>query len=172
MKRRHILAAGALLLLALGAWAQNKKTEDVEGKIRAAAFGYYSSMAMGDYESLSKSVRHPFIVLKDGVLTRRDEKASRVLLTEIADKVKQSRITNEDKGRILGNMIALFDDASVQFVGANTAHLTFVLKYGARDVGDSLNTLLVHKYPQGAWRVIGEITDSAPVPPSYLLDIP
>ena len=74
-----------------------------------------------DAENLLKSTRHPFIIVRDGVLLRREEKASRSLLAAVADRIKQSRISNEEKGRILGNMIALFDDASVQFVGASTA---------------------------------------------------
>ena len=53
-----------------------------------------------------------------------------------------------------------------------TAHLTFVMKLGTKESGDTLGTFLLHRSPEGMWKVIGEITDSRPVPPSYLLELP
>src|SRR5205085_2940839 len=157
---------------ALAGWAQEKKREDVEGKVRAAAFGYYSSTAFGDADELMKVTRHPLTIIKDGAITQRDEKSTRGLLASVAERIKKSGLKNEDKGKILGNMIAIFDEASVQFVGASTAHLTFVMKLGTKESGDTLGTFLLHRTPEGMWKVIGEITDSRPVPPSYLLELP
>jgi len=155
-----------------GALAQVKQKQDEEGKIKAAAFAYYSSTVFGEIDDLLKVARHPLTIVKDGAVSRRDLKQSRALLTSVAEKMKEAGVKNEDRGRILGNMIGVFDDSSVQFVGARTAHLTFVMRFGTQQSGDSLGTLLVHRLPDGAWKVIGEITDSAPVPPSYLLEVP
>ena len=159
-------------VLAAAAWAQEKKKEDVEGKVRAAAFGYFSATALGDAESLLKVARHPLLIIKDGAVANRSEKESRNLLAGVALKLKEKAMTNEDKGKLLGTMIQVFDEASVQFVGASTAHLTFVMKFGTRETGDALNTLLLTRNPQGGWKVFGEITDSAPVPPAYLGEMP
>ena len=169
--RRRAIAALALFFVACGAtvWSQVKKQEDVEGKIRAAAFGYYSATVFGEAEDFTKVTRHPLTIIKDGAVKTRDDKASRALLASFAERIKKSGLTNVDKGKILGNMIVLFDEASVQFVGANSAHLTFLMKHGAKDSGDTLGTLLLHRTADGLWKVFGEITDSAPVPPSYLV---
>ena len=174
MKKTYMLP---LLILMSGSvspagWAQEKKREDVEGKVRAAGFGYFTATALGDAPGLMKVTRHPLLVIKDGLTGSRHEKGSRLLLSGIAERLKQSGTSNEQKGRLLGSMIQVFDEASVQFVGANTAHLTFVIKFGTREAGDKLNTLLLHRGPQGAWKVIGEITDSEPVPPTYLVELP
>ena len=176
MKSKRIAAVFAVWIglgLAAATWAQEqKKTQDVEGKVRAAGFAYYLATVFGDAEGYLKASRIPLTVIKDGTITQRDEKGARALLAGIGERVRKSGITNDDKGRMAGNMIAIFDDANVQFVGANTAHLTFLIKLGPKAVGDTLGTLILHRDMTGNWRVIGEITDSSPIPPSYLIDLP
>ena len=171
MTRRHkisLILAVSIATCAGVVVAQVKKKEDVEGRVRAAAFGYFSATVFGDTDDLAKVARHPLTIIKNGTVSSRDEKASRALLASVAERVKKSGISNADKGKILGNMIAVFDEASVQFVGANSAHLTFLMKQGAKESGDTLGTFILHRASDGLWRVFGEITDSAPVPPSYL----
>src|SRR5205814_3631317 len=93
------------------------------------------------------------------------------MLAQIAERSKASKLTDDDRKQMVGNMIRIFEEATVQFVGANTAELTFLIRPGAKkEDGDSLGTFVLHR-SGGEWEVVMEITDSAPVPPSYQLDV-
>ena len=149
-----------------------KKRVDVEGQIRAASMQYYSSMIFADFEIYQKVSRSPVAVLRDGALTHRDETAAKKLIGQLAEKLKSSKLSDEDRRQMVGNMVRVFEEASVQFVGASTAELTFLIRPGAKkEDGDSLGTFVLHRSGD-QWRVVMEITDSAPVPPAYLQDVP
>jgi hypothetical protein len=172
--QRHRIAI--TVLIAIGATAaiaqQKAKRDDVEGQIRLTSFRYYLSTVFGDGDDYFKVVRMPLAVLKDGAISNRDEKASRVFLSQLAERAKGKNFSNEDKSQIAKNMITLFDEASVQFIGANTAELTFPIAKGSKpEDGDRMGTFVLHK-ENGKWMIIMEVTDSAPVPQSYLLDVP
>ena len=173
MPKQRIALTAIAIVIAVTAFAQQKaKHANVEGEIRLASFQYYLATVFGDSDEYFKVARMPLSLLKDGVTTNRDEKASRAFLSQLADRVKARNYSNDDKSQIAKNMIALFDDASVQFVGANTAELTFLVAKGSKpEEGDRMGTFILHK-ESGKWMVIMEVTDSTPIPPSYLLDVP
>lgn len=164
----------AVVLTGAAGWqalAQDKKpVRDAEGRVRAAAFGYYSSTIFGDADEHMKAARMPIQIIRDGAVTQHDEKATRALLARIVARYKAQNLTADDQKRITANMIAVFDDAAVQFIGANTATLTFLIHQGEGGSGDSLGLLVLHRKEEH-WLVIQEITDSAPIPPAYLLDL-
>jgi hypothetical protein len=158
--------------LGLAAWAQAKKAgegpEQVEGQVRKAAFQYYATMILGAADEHLKVTRMPLYVVRDGVGENRDEKATRTLLNGFAERMKAAKTTDEDKKEIVKNVIGIFDEASIQFVGSNTAALTFLIHHGKTEKeGDHLGTLMLYK-KDGAWKVISEVTDSTAVPPEYL----
>lgn len=167
-KRTYIVMALALTIAAVvGARAQEKRAEaDMEGQVRQAGFRYYAGMVFGDAEECLKATRLPLYTVRDGVGSHQDEKAIRALLTRTAERAKA--FSDEERKQISGNMLAIFEEASVQFIGANTASLTFLVRPGRKEgEGDSLATLLLHR-KEGRWLVIAEVTDSAPIPPDYL----
>jgi hypothetical protein len=163
----------ALAVCGLGAmtwaWAQEKKAaEAMESQVRRAGFQYYVTTLLGAADEHLKSVRMPLYVVRDGVVTTRDEKAARALLAGFADRLKASKTPDEDKQTIVKGVIPIFDEASIQFIGANTANLTFLIRHGKTEKeGDYLATLTLFR-KDGDWKVIFETTDSAPVPPEYL----
>lgn len=169
--RRAAVTVSLLLTLALTAWAQDKKAhEATEGKVRAASFRYYISTVLGDAGEYVKVTRHPLHLVHDGVSGQRDEKATRALLAKFAERFKAAKVPEEDRKKLVSSAITTFDDASVQFIGANTASLTFLSRPGKDEKsGDFLVTLLLYRKDE-AWQVIEEITDSTAVPPSYLLE--
>ncbi len=133
---------------------------------------YYASMIFADLDEYQKVSRGPVAVLRDGALTHRDEAAAKKMIEQLAGKLKSSKPSDEDRRQMVGNMLRIFEEASVQFVGANTAELTFLIRPGAKkEDGDSMGTFVLHRAGD-QWRVVMEITDSAPVPPAYLLDVP
>ncbi len=166
-----ILATGALL--AAGAWAQEKKqAQDVEGQIKAACLRYYAGTLFGSAPEFFAVTRTPLIVVRDGVLKQRTESESKELLASIAEQIKSRNLGEEDRKLITGNIIAMLDDAPVQYVGANTAEITILLHKGKKpDEGDNLGTLVLYR-SGGQWKVIEEVTDTAPVPPAYLVEEP
>jgi hypothetical protein len=174
MQRKRLILFGVvgLCLLAVGAWAQAKKTgEAIEGEIRRASFHYYFGLIFGEPTEYLKGTRMPLYAVHDGVGSYKDEKASRAALAKFAENIKASKVTNDDRNLIVKNMISTFDESSVQFIGANTATLTFLVRHDKKpEVGDYLCTLLLHRAdPKAAeWKVIAEVTDSAAVPPEYL----
>lgn len=177
MRYRAVWAVAALAATALaaGAWAQEKQAQqpqnagaNMEGQIQRAGFTYYYATIFGDVDEYLKVTRMPLFVVHDGTGTYRDEKATRALLAGFAEHTKAAKLTNDDKKQILKNLITLFDQASVQFVGANTATLTFLARRGATEKeGDHLCTLTLYR-KDGTWKVISELTDSAAVPPEYV----
>jgi hypothetical protein len=173
MLKQRIAIVALIFIAATTALAQQKaKRDDVDGQIRLTSFKYYLSTVFGDSDDYLKVARMPLAVLRDGAITSRDEKATRTFLSQLADRAKSKNLSNEDKSQIAKNMIALFDDASVQFIGANTAELSFLIAKGAKpEEGDRMGAFVLHN-EGGKWMVIMEVTDSAPIPPSYLLDVP
>lgn len=159
--------AGCAAFIGAAAWArqQHKNAED---QVRAAAFRYYAGTIFGDADTCLAVCRMPLYVVRDGAFTTRDEKAARALLASIAQRMKQHPLSEDDRKRVTANMIGVFDEASIQFIGANTASCTFLLHKGTKaNEGDSLATVILHR-KDDQWRVIEEITDSAPIPPAYL----
>ena len=140
--------------------------------MRAAGMRYYAGMVFGDLDEYTKVSKMPLSVMRDGTITSRDEAEAKKMLGQIAERLKAAKLSDDDRKQMVGNMIRIFDEATVQFIGANTAELTFLIRPGAKkEDGDSLGTFVVHR-TGGEWKVVMEITDSAPVPPSYLLDVP
>lgn len=168
-KRHSLFLLPAACMLVAGVWAQVRETgQKVENQIRQAAFGFFVGSAFGDADPYFKAARMPLLVVRDGVGTPRDEKAARTLLTANAARMKAANYNEEDRKRIIGNMIGLIDDSSVQFIGANTATLAFPLRPATKpDEPESMIELVLHR-KDGRWQVIAEITDSAPIPPEYL----
>lgn len=170
VKRNGLLAFVALCMaIAVGAWAQAKKVgEEMDGQIRRAGFQFYSGMAFGDADIYLKATRMPLYVVRDGVGNTRDEKVTRALLEKLADHIKTLKLSDEDRKQMVTNMVAIFDEASIQYVGSNTATLTFLAKRGAMPKdGDQLATLTLYR-KEGQWQVISETTDSTAVPPDYV----
>ena len=153
--------AGAL------AWAR-QKAKNAEDQVRVAAFRYYAGTIFGDADVCLAVSRMPLYIVRDGQITLRDDKAMRALLSSIAQHMKQRPLSDDDRKRVTANMLTIFDEASIQFIGANTAACTFLVHKGVKqEEGDNLATLILHRQ-NDQWRVIEEITDSAPVPPAYL----
>jgi hypothetical protein len=171
--KRGGLCALILCALALSAWAQQKKSgEEMENQVRRAGFSYYATTVFGDADGHLKVTRMPLYAVRDGAGAFRDEKQTRALLAKFADNLKAANVSGEDRSRMMSNMIAIFDTASIQFIGANTASLTFLVRRGKDPkTGDSLGTLILHR-KENQWQVIAEFTDSAPVPPDSLRDVP
>ncbi len=125
-------------------------------------------MVYGDANEYLKAKRMPLLVMRDGALTNRTEAETRALLAGFAERQKKTHPSDDDQKRLAAAMIAIFDDASIEFVGADTALLTFIVKHGAKESdGDSLATIVLHRAGR-QWKVIEEITDSAAVPAAYL----
>jgi hypothetical protein len=169
-KRASLLTVGALCVVALGAWAQAKSVGDqVEDQIRRGAFHYYFGTVLGNAEEYLAGTRLPLYVVRNGVGTYKDEKAARAELAQFAEKLKAVNLSEDDRKQMVSNLIRTLDEASIQFVGANTATLTFLVRHDER-AGDQMCTLTLYRpdVKAGTWKVIAELTDSAPIPPSYI----
>ncbi len=169
-KRTALLIVVCISILA-GAWAQGRKNaETIEGQVKKACFHYYVGLIFGQVDEYLKGVKPPLLVVRDGQSTSKDEKSLRSMLFPMSEKMKNSGLTDTDKATILKNMLSTFDEADVQFIGADTAALTFLIKHDQKSNADSLCTLVVHRVDAatGLWKVIEEITDSKPVPPDYM----
>jgi hypothetical protein len=149
--------------------AQEKKAaEAMESQVRRAGFQYYVTTLLGAADEHLKVAKMPLTVVRDGVSQIRDEKAARALLAGFAERLKASKTPDEDKQVIVKGVIPIFDEASIQFVGSNTANLTFLVRHGKTEKeGEYLATLTLFR-KDGGWKVISEVTDSTPVPPEYL----
>ncbi|MCC6729869.1 MAG: hypothetical protein IT208_11085 [Chthonomonadales bacterium] len=174
MRRMVCKAPGILVLVAALAagWAMGVRAQSagagMEGQVRAAAFRYYAGTVLGDFATYQSATRFPLAVVRAGTLTTRDEKQAREMVERIAERNKAANLSDADRRTIGANMLRLFDGASVQFVGADTAAVTFTIRPATKErPGDVLGHLLLHRR-DGAWRVIFEVTDPAPVPPSYV----
>lgn len=138
------------------------------GQLKGVALRYYNGTVFGDVESYLKVTRMPLSLVRDGVVSSRSEVETRAFLGKLAERNKQSKLTDEERGRITGNMLALIEDATIEFIGASTASLTFMVKPPEKEGdGPRLLTLILHR-KDGVWRVIQEISDSTPVPAEYL----
>lgn len=161
----------ALLALAVcGAlYAQSAKpADDPEPEIRRAAFAYYFGMATGDADGVMRSSVAPVHVLRDGVMAPRDEKKLRGLLDGVAQRLVATGVTPDERGKMASRAVAVVDAAALEYIGANTATVTLVVRAGAtKTEGDLMMELVLHQ-SGGKWRVVQEITDSAAVPPSRL----
>ncbi|MBM3493426.1 MAG: hypothetical protein FJX72_03745 [Armatimonadetes bacterium] len=163
-RRTAALAASLVALVAVAALARQATGEDDEKKVRLAAFRYYSGMVLGDADLCAGSVAFPLHTVRNGSGTQRDEKALRALVTEIAKRSKSADLTADQRKQVLSNMLAVFDSAAIQFVGGDTAAVTFAVKPAAtRESGDVLAHLVLHR-SSAKWRVIAEFTDSKPTP--------
>lgn len=169
MRVGWIGAGMAVSALCVTTWAQEKKAaEAMESQVRRAGLQYYVTTLLGAADEHLKVARMPLTVMRDGVSRIRDEKAARVLLAGFSERLKASKTPDEDRRAILRGVIPIFDEASIQFVGSNTANLTFLVRHGnTAKEGDYLATLTLFR-KEGEWKVISEITDSTPVPPEYL----
>lgn len=169
VRNRMLVLAALGTIAGVGAWAQAKKVgEEMDGQIRRAGFEFYSGMVFGDADMYLKATRMPLYVVRDGIGTTRDEKVTRALLTRLGERFTAGKVSDDERKEMVKNMIALFDEASIQYVGSNTAQLTFLVKRGATaKEGDLLATLSLYR-KDGQWKVISETTDSTPVPPEYV----
>src|SRR5690349_2402568 len=136
------LIVAAIVLAGAGvAWQQ--KTGDVEGQVRAAAFRHIIGHVFGVYEEYSATTRLPMTAVRDGVFSKMDESQAKAMVAGYAESIK--RVSDDDRKKMSANLLAAIDDAGVQFIGANTANLTFLVKKGAKaEDGDSLATLILH----------------------------
>jgi hypothetical protein len=166
---RMAAAITVVLVAGAGVLAQQKKTGDeMENQIRRAGFQYFYGTVFGDPDEYLKAARMPLYAVRDGVGRSRDDKETRAMLVRFAERIKATKLNDDDRKLMVKNLIALFDEASIQFVGANTATLTFLVQKGKTEKeGDQLATLTLYR-KDGGWKIISEVTDSAPVPPEYL----
>lgn len=175
MRRNRVWFGIALALCAAvaGAWAQEKKTAlQIEGEVRQTGFRYYYGMLFGDIEEYLRVTRMPLYVVRDGVGIHRSEKDTRALLSRLAAQIKTKELPAEERKQIIGRMITTFDEARIEYIGANTATLTFLIRPAAKEgEGDLICSLLLYR-KNDRWQVISEVTDSAPVPPGYLVTEP
>jgi hypothetical protein len=164
------MAAGVIACaIGAAAWGQEKRAADaMESQVRRAGFQYYVTTLLGAADEHLKTVRLPLQIVRDGVVSSRSEMATRGLLAGFAERLKSSKTPDEDRKTILDGVIPIFDEASIQFIGANTANLTFLIRRGKTEKdGEYLATLTLYR-KDSAWKVIGETTDSTPVPPEYV----
>jgi hypothetical protein len=173
-----VFAFGVFAIAALAQQAQDpakqglaKPKRSVESQIRGTGFQYYLANVMGDASIHSKVARLPVQVVRDGVVSSMGEKEVATHLATAKAKFEASKLSDDERKQVFQNMIGLFDQADISYIGADTAILTFVIRPGkTADQGDYLCGLTLFQ-SQGAWRVIGEITDSKSVPLSYFDDI-
>ncbi len=170
MKRTFAIMLLCFMVIA-SAFAQAKKNaEPVEGQVKKACFHYYAGLIFGQIDEYLKGVKPPLIVIRDGNSATKDEKSLRAMIFPMGEKMRNSGLTDTDKATMLKNMLTTFDEADVQFIGADTAALTFLIKHDQKTSADTLCTLIVHRVDAatGVWKVIEEITDSKPVPLDYM----
>jgi hypothetical protein len=161
---RAALAALALAAAGLAAAAWRGPGDEDEKQVRLTAFRYYSGMVMGDADTCVAAVGFPIHVVRNGAATTRDERALRALVAEVAKRSKNRDLGAEQRKELLANMLAVFDSAAIQFIGGDTAAVTFLVRPAPnRNVGDVLAHLVLHRR-DGKWRVIAEFTDAKPTP--------
>lgn len=140
---------------------------DVEKQVRDAAFRFYSSSVLGDFLGYASATRFPVRVLRDGAGTVRDEAACKTLLAKLAAGLKARGIDDAARARLTQAMVAVFEDAAIEFVGANTATVTFPVRAGSPGRGGELLCQVVLYRTAAKWQVIEEITDSVPIPANF-----
>lgn len=165
----RILAACAALAVFGGALvsaqiAGDRQWEQDEKAVRQAAFRYYAGMVLGDADMCAAAVAFPLYALRNGTGVQRDEKTLRALVADIARRGRGASLSDAERKQVLSNMLAIFDDADIRFVGGDTATVVFVLKPPASpDAGETLAELVLYR-KAGKWLVVAEITDSKPAP--------
>ena len=169
MRFKWMAVGAAACAIGAAAWGQEKRAADaMESQVRRAGFQYYVTTLLGAADEHLKAARMPLQVVRDGAVSSRTEMAMRSLLAGFAERLKSSKTPDEDRKAILDSVIPIFDEASIQFIGSNTANLTFLVRRGKTEKdGEYLATLTLYR-KAGEWKVIAETTDSTPVPPEYL----
>ncbi len=153
-------------------YAQQKaaQADAVDDKVRAASFKYFLSMMLGDMDLYLTVTRSPVTTITDGVSSSRAEPAARKLLDAASVKSGLRSLPPDESKRVIETALQNLEEAHVQFIGADTASITFLLKSGSKpEEGDRLGQFLLCRRADG-WKVIGEVTDSKAVPPAYLVD--
>ena len=177
MKNRRLLALPIVVLVSVSVavsaavWAQAKIVADnMESQVKKATFNYYFGLVLGEQEEYFKGVRLPLIVTLDGKSVARDEVYLKEMIATIHKKNQSAKLTPDDRGVIAKNVVATIDDSPVQFVGAGTAVISFLVQHNEKTMADRFCTLLLHRggVEKPEWKVIQEVTDGKPVPPEYL----
>lgn len=172
IKRKTILLASAFcLLISAVVWAQGKKAADsMEDQVRKATFSYYIGLVLGEPDEFFKSAKLPLATTLDGQTTLRDDKYLRAMLAAIHKQAIATKLSDGDKKLIVQNMVSNIDDSQVQFIGANTATIAFLIQHDAKKMSDRFCSLVLHKegIDKPEWKVIQEITDSKSIPPEYV----
>ncbi|MEP6754175.1 MAG: hypothetical protein ABJA67_01640 [Chthonomonadales bacterium] len=172
MKSWRLAVGVGLVCLIVSAvvWAQGKAATDMESQIRKATFSYYIGLILGEPDEYFKGVKTPLLVTNDGVSQPRDEKYLRDMIGTIKKRTSAAKFTDDDRKNIVKNIFGAVDDSSVQFVGADTATISFVVQHDEKKMSDRMCSLLLHREGKDKpeWKIIQEITDSKPVPPEYL----
>ncbi len=159
------LTCAAGLWLSAGMPARQLTPEQDEKQIRQAAFRYYAGMVLGDETMCVEAVGFPFYSVRNGSGTLRDEKSLRSIVAEVNRRRQSAKLTDDERKRIAANVLIVFDQASIQFIGGDTASVVFVVRPAPnRQTGDVLAQLVLHRRAD-KWRVIAEFTDSKPAPP-------
>jgi hypothetical protein len=156
------VAAGACWALA------QAKAQTEEEKVRDVAREYYFATVTGSSDRCVATVRLPMTVISNGLVSSRSETQLRGLLARVAAKANAKPLTAADRARVDERIRAMFEEADVTFVGADTASVDFLVRAGTKpEDGDLIAMLLLYRTSRN-WRVIAEIHDSNPVPRSYL----
>lgn len=162
---RTPIVAGAGLAL-LGLWAYGRQSADEQEKrIRQAAFTYYSSTILGDAEGCLRVAKFPLVAIRDGKVITHTAETLRSLVLGVSKRIGIARMSADEKQELLGKTLQVFDDADIQFLGANTATVVFLVRPPAtKGEGNTLGQLVVVR-SGGAWKVTAEVSDSKPGPP-------
>lgn len=157
-----LLAAGVALVRGQSAadqqWARDEKA------IREAAFRYYAGLVLGDADMCVGAVAFPLYALRNGAGAMRDEKAMRALIAEVSRRRSGAALSDDERKQVFANMLAVFDDADIRFVGGDTASVVFVVKPPtSRETGETLAELVLYR-KAAKWSVVIEVTDSKPTP--------
>ncbi|HSV74672.1 MAG TPA: hypothetical protein VLH79_13010 [Chthonomonadales bacterium] len=170
MREGHciVVAGTALLLAVLATPLAAGREAGAPADVRRAAHAYYSALVLGDAEQYIRHVRFPLQAVRDGVVSARTEAQARALVRALTDRRAARPLSEEEKATVARRLREVIDEARIEFVGADTASVAFLIGSGnaPRD-GDRVCLLLLHRGRDG-WRVIAEVTDSKPVPPAYL----
>lgn len=169
MHLRTTIASIAVVALATfcgWSYAQHNADQE-EARIRKTAVSYYTSMIFADIEAFKVNTRSPLAVIRDGTTTLRTEAQSQAVLHDLKVQRAVKPITDDDRKLIQSRIQALFDEADIQFIGANTATITFLMHPAdpSKKEGESLCMLVLYR-KDDRWLVTSEVTDSAPLPPT------
>jgi hypothetical protein len=173
-RRRWIVAALCVTLVAAACWAiAQVRAQAEEDKVRATAREYYAATAAGDVSRCLAATHLPMTVISNGVATSRSEAQLRTLLARVAAQTGATPLTAEERARVEQRVQGMFNEAEITFTGADTAIALFPLPtVGSKQQnGDLIGLLILHRLGSD-WRVIAEVSDSAPVPRSYLKEEP